>query len=437
MTVTPQPGNETIGLQCTYDAWNRLVSASDSTTTVSYRYDGQDRRTERIVGGVAEHYYYSGQQVVETRRQGNLQPDQQYVWSLLYVDTPILRDTYSSGVVVSSDRLYYLTDANQNVTAVTNSSGAVQERYDYDAYGKVTIYSGDWSQVRSVSAVGNTRLFAGQDLDPTTGLYYARARWYSVSTGGFISRDPLGFNAGQMNLYVYCGDGPANRTDHSGLCSNGDWLQAYSNWFNSTFGNGWSNALGDALYQGLVGSGLMSNETWANATANELGLATAAAAIPLGIGLFAGGEALLGVGTVGEMLYGGAEVAAIGGDAALTSTEIASAEATTIGGGEALTSAEIASAGYDAGLATTEIASAEGLAGAEAAGAEAAGAEGEAAQGAGEGSKALDQLESIEKAQQRVREGTDEGRRIIDSIEKSSQRLNNQLRGPYDPAEWE
>ena len=68
MTVTPQPGNETTGLECTYDAWNRLVSSSDGTTTVTYQYDGQGRRIERIVGGAAEHYYYSGQQVVETRQ---------------------------------------------------------------------------------------------------------------------------------------------------------------------------------------------------------------------------------------------------------------------------------------------------------------------------------------------------------------------------------
>jgi hypothetical protein len=55
----------------------------------------------------------------------------------------------------------------------------------------------------------------------------------------------------------------------------------------------------------------------------------------------------------------------------------------------------------------------------------------------GSGNNALDQLESIEKAQQRVRDGSDGGRRIIDSIEKSRQRLENKLRGPYDPSDWE
>ena len=63
---------------------------------------------------------------------------------------------------------------------------------------------------------------------------------------------------------------------------------------------------------------------------------------------------------------------------------------------------------------------------------------GEAGQaGEGAGSKAAADLKSIEKAQQRVRSGSDAGRRIIDSIEKSAQELKNMLRKPYDPTDWE
>jgi RHS repeat-associated protein len=145
-----------------------------------------------------------------------LNADQQYVWSPRYVDSPILRDSYSGGTLVPADRLYYLTDAGHNVTAVANSAGVVQERYDYDVFGKATIYNAVWSQVRTSSLVGNTRLFAGQDVDPTTGLQYARARWYNSSIGGFVGRDPLGFAAGQMDLYCYCGNNPTNYTDPSG-----------------------------------------------------------------------------------------------------------------------------------------------------------------------------------------------------------------------------
>ena len=39
MTTMPQPGNETNALTCTYDAWGRLATANNGTTTVSYAYD--------------------------------------------------------------------------------------------------------------------------------------------------------------------------------------------------------------------------------------------------------------------------------------------------------------------------------------------------------------------------------------------------------------
>ena len=137
----------------------------------------------------------------------------QYVWSASGENAPILRDTYSSGSLVATDRLYYLTDANGNVTAVTDYTGAVQERYSYDAYGNVTYYTAAWSQI-SASAVDNTLLFAGMQLDEATNVYYDRARWYNPSTGGFITRDPA---QSEANLYEYVGNDPIGETDPSGM----------------------------------------------------------------------------------------------------------------------------------------------------------------------------------------------------------------------------
>jgi RHS repeat-associated protein len=104
-------------------------------------------------------------------------------------------------------------DKSGNLTVVTNSSGTVQERYSYDAYGNVTIYDADWD-VRTSSTENNALLFAGMFVDPTTGLYYARARWYNPSTGGFISQDPA---QAETNLYGYAGDNPIDQSDPTGL----------------------------------------------------------------------------------------------------------------------------------------------------------------------------------------------------------------------------
>ena len=210
---------------------NRLVQVSNSSTTVNYGYHGEDRLVERESGNTTDYYFYAGSQVVETRETTSGQnaasaPVQyQYVWSA-QSDAPVLRDTISSstGQPIPADRIYYLTDANDNVTAITNNAGQVLERDVYSPFGQVTYYdcsSGTWVPV-TTSPNHNTILFAGQNLDPATRLYYDHARWYSpgsgTSQGGtFLTRDPMGYAAGDANLYRYCGNNPVSATDPTGL----------------------------------------------------------------------------------------------------------------------------------------------------------------------------------------------------------------------------
>ena len=116
-----------------------------------------------------------------------------------------------------ASRIYYLGDANYNVTALVNPSGTVVERYVYQPYGRATIYSGDWSSTRPASSVGNTILFAGESVDTETGLLYCDARYYSVTLGSFISQDPTGYAGGGPSLYCYCSNNPIGATDPTGL----------------------------------------------------------------------------------------------------------------------------------------------------------------------------------------------------------------------------
>jgi hypothetical protein len=43
------------------------------------------------------------------------------------------------------------------------------------------------------------------------------ARDYDAETGRWTNQDPILFNGGQTNLYVYAGNDPVNRSDPSGL----------------------------------------------------------------------------------------------------------------------------------------------------------------------------------------------------------------------------
>jgi uncharacterized protein RhaS with RHS repeats len=50
----------------------------------------------------------------------------------------------------------------------------------------------------------------------TEGLDY-RARYYDPTIGRFISEDPIGFESGQDNFYVYVGNSPIKNFDPTGL----------------------------------------------------------------------------------------------------------------------------------------------------------------------------------------------------------------------------
>ncbi len=122
------------------------------------------------------------------------------------------------------DTLYYLTDANFNVTALADTDGDIVERYEYDAYGKATVLHGaddadgavtEWDVDSGGSDWDNQILYCGYRFDKTTKLYHVRNRQYHPTLGRWLQRDPAGYGDG-INLYQYVMDNPSRYTDPSG-----------------------------------------------------------------------------------------------------------------------------------------------------------------------------------------------------------------------------
>ncbi len=233
MTTVPKPTALTATYTATYDAWNRLVEVkSGANVVLKCEYDGLGRRTKKHINtGVDQvydefrHFFYnSGWQILETRLSESentapdgLQPEYQYVWSLRYIDAPVLRDENTDEDDLCDDEtLYYLNDANMNVTCLTDTGGDAVERYVYDPYGKVTVYNSDWSAtVAWAASKKNPIRYSGYYFDSETGLYTVRHRTLHVYLG-WLSRDPTGYVDG-MNLYQAVGSDPVSLVDPYGL----------------------------------------------------------------------------------------------------------------------------------------------------------------------------------------------------------------------------
>jgi RHS repeat-associated protein len=179
---------------------------------------------------IPTNYLYLGNQVMEEERNlfggtGSTDtPIRQYVWGT-YIDELIQLNTL---VPLGPQNLppgtyYLLQDLLYRAVALTNSSGAIVEAYDTDAYAQTIIYTGPGSDgiwftdddVGSGFTYGaNDMIFCGYRYDPETRLYFVRNRMFLTDSGGisvgrWLQRDPIGYSGG-INLYEYVG-GRANR----------------------------------------------------------------------------------------------------------------------------------------------------------------------------------------------------------------------------------
>jgi RHS repeat-associated protein len=101
-----------------------------------------------------------------------------------------------------------LADRLGTLDLIVDESGGVIDRVTFDSFGNKVSESAPDKAFRFG--------FTGRELDPETGLYYYRARYYDPLVGRFISVDSIGFQAGDTNLYRYVFNSPTQGTDPTG-----------------------------------------------------------------------------------------------------------------------------------------------------------------------------------------------------------------------------
>ena len=120
----------------------------------------------------------------------------------------------------TTPRAYWtLLDHQGSVRDVLDEGGVLKASARYDGYGNVTERTtgvGDPLPEEDFGYLGRYG-WTGRERDAETGLQHNRARYYDPRTGRWLSLDPLGFAAGDANLYRYVGNAPTVATDPSGL----------------------------------------------------------------------------------------------------------------------------------------------------------------------------------------------------------------------------
>lgn len=104
---------------------------------------------------------------------------------------------------------YIHTDALGSVVAVTNSSGQVVGRREYEPYGR------QLSPLQISDGPGYT----GHVTDAATGMSYKQQRYYDPQIGRFLSVDPVSANSktgGNFNRYWYANNNPYKFFDPDG-----------------------------------------------------------------------------------------------------------------------------------------------------------------------------------------------------------------------------
>jgi RHS repeat-associated protein len=188
-----------------------------------YGYDAEDRRVSKKINGVTkEKYVYDGEDIaLVVNAAGTI------VERYLYGDgTDNVLSRVSAGTTVWS-----LGDRQGSVVDLVDESGNVLNHFVYDSFGNRTATTG----------VDFRFGYTGRELDTETGLYYYRARYYDSSLGRFISEDPVGFSAGDTNLYRYVNNSPTNFTDPTGMTLSG-WADDALNAFDSFNAGLWNTA---------------------------------------------------------------------------------------------------------------------------------------------------------------------------------------------------
>ena len=260
--VYDQIGNPTTyrGKTATWE-YGRQLTAYDGNT---FTYDAHGRRTGK--NNITFTYDSNGNLI---KQSNGLE--------FLYDHTGVFAVKHNNATY------FYRKDAQANIVALLDNTGAVVVKYKYDAWGKcqTTVVDSTATEIATL----NPFRYRSYYFDTETNLYFLKTRYYDPEIGRFMTIDDISYldpeSINGLNLYAYCGNDPINKYDPTG-----------HSWEWSTF---WTGLL-------MVGTAII---------AIALSVTTFGAGIPLAMSIVAGvtlgAGVLTGINGVATMIEAGTD----------------------------------------------------------------------------------------------------------------------------------
>ena len=177
-----------------YDAFNRqmAVETFDGNIQINH-YDAEGLRHEMEENGKLVQFILRGSEVVVEETQEE---------NIRYIRT---HELLASDAESARTYYHYASDEMGSITHVTDEEGNLLNRYEYDAWGNLTLED---------EQVPNRFKYTGEQFDPITQQYYLRARFYNPALARFMQEDT--YRGDGLNLYAYCANNPVRYVDPSG-----------------------------------------------------------------------------------------------------------------------------------------------------------------------------------------------------------------------------
>ena len=191
------------GWSYTWNAQDRLVSATKGDVRLEFNYDYMGRRFEKKVyedNALVKHlkFVYDGfKQIAEYDALASNALENTYLWQPVGLDVPLLRNNDE----------FFVSDANKNIVALIATTGSTTDTYTYAPFGNCT----------HAGLSDNPFRFSSEYSDEETVLVYYNYRYYSPVLGCWLSRDPMEETQLGDNLYIFVKNATILYNDFLGL----------------------------------------------------------------------------------------------------------------------------------------------------------------------------------------------------------------------------